>query len=83
MKKKSRIANDVYLTIILAVTALYSNAQTKEVPIDYISNTPKKITSIMVGYNYGFSSENPLLISQGFDINFNNSNLKIGFSYDT
>lgn len=72
------------LTVVgLVFMSLYSTSQTKEVDVNYISNTPKRIKSLMVGYNYGFNSENPMFMSHGLDVNYNNSNFKLGFSYET
>lgn len=68
--------------LILIGLSFNLGGQTKDVPLNIISNTPKHITSLMFGYKYGASSSNPLLFTNAIDVCFNATRFNLAVGYE-
>jgi hypothetical protein len=73
----------IFAGIVLSISTFTCvNAQTKDVSLDIISNTPRRITSLTVGYKYGGNSDSPLIFSHNIDLNFNATKFNLNVNYE-
>ncbi len=59
-----------------------SIAQTKDVSLEIITDSPRKITSLTLGYKYGSNFDNPLIFSHNIDLNFHKTQFNINVNYE-